>query len=61
LGFFANISSYDTPAVIRLPGLWKKDIKNEHLNKGGNNMFMICIMIWLAVGVGKELTGNNGF
>jgi len=24
-------------------------------------MFMICILIWLAVGVGKELTGNNGF
>lgn len=29
LGLFANISSYDTPAVIRLPGLRKKDIKNE--------------------------------
>jgi hypothetical protein len=41
--------------------LWKKDIKNEQLNKGGNNMFMICFLIWLAVGVGKELTGNNGF
>jgi len=24
-------------------------------------MFMICILIWLAVGVSKELTGNNGF
>nr|DAN46613.1 MAG TPA: hypothetical protein [Caudoviricetes sp.] len=24
MGLFANISSYDTPAVIRLPGLRKR-------------------------------------
>ena len=54
-------SRYDVPPVIRLAGLWKKDIKNEQLNKGGTTMFFICVIVWLVVGCMKEMTGNNGF
>nr|DAU31238.1 MAG TPA: hypothetical protein [Caudoviricetes sp.] len=31
MGLFANISSYDIQAVIRLSGLWEKHIKNESI------------------------------
>jgi hypothetical protein len=54
-------SRYDTPPAIRLAGLWKKDIKNEQLNKGGTTMFFICVIVWLVCGTLRELTGNNGF